>query len=94
MNNDGPRDNSPEEGRLVQTVDILESVPYFLKLGAKKIWLDYDEEADVLYVSFRHPQGATDSRMGDDLIYHYRDKELVGITVLHASEIGQSSSKF
>ena len=29
-----------------------------------------------------------------DLIYHYRDKELVGITVLHASEIGQSSSEF
>jgi len=48
----------------------------------------------VLYVSFRHPQGATDSRMDADLIYHYRDKELVGITVLHASEIGQSSSQF
>ena len=79
---------------MVRTADLLEFVPHFLKLGAKKIWLDYDEEADVLYISFRHPQGATDSRMDDDLIYHYRDKELVGITVLHASEIGQSSSEF
>jgi len=65
----------------------------FIKLGAKKLWLDYDEEADVLYVSFRRPQKATDSRMDDDLIYHYRDGELVGITILHASEIGQLSPK-
>jgi len=57
------------------------------KSAAKKLWLDYDEEADVLYVSFRRPQKATDSRMEDDLIYHYRDGELVGVTILHVSEI-------
>ena len=78
---------------MAETADILEAVPYFLKLGAKKIWLDHDEEADVLYVSFRYPQEATDSRMDDDLIYHYRDKELVGMTVLHASETSQSFPK-
>lgn len=72
---------------MAETADILASVSHFLKLGAKKLWLDYDEEADVLYVSFRRPQNATDSRMDNDLIYHYRDEELVGITVLHASEI-------
>jgi uncharacterized protein YuzE len=68
---------------------ILEAAAHFLKLGAKKLWLDYDEEADVLYVGFRRPQKATDSRMEGDLIYHYRDEELVGVTILHASEIGQ-----
>ena len=70
---------------------ILESAAHFLKLGAKKLWLpmDYDEEADVLYVSFRRPQKATDSRMEGDLMYHYRDEELVGVTILHASQIGQ-----
>lgn len=77
---------------MAETADILESVPHFLKLGAKRLWLDYDEEADVLYVSFRRPQNATDSRMDDDLIYHYRDGELVGITVLHASEVGSLSA--
>jgi hypothetical protein len=30
-----------------------------------------------------------DSRMEGDLIYHYSDEELVGVTILHASEIGQ-----
>lgn len=74
---------------MLETAAILESAASFLKLGAKKLRLDYDEEADVLYVSFRRPQKATDSRMEGDLIYHYRDEELVGVTILHASEIGQ-----
>ena len=59
------------------------------KLGAKKMWLDYDEEADVLYMSFRRPQKATDSRMEGDLTYHYRGEALVGVTILHASQIDQ-----
>jgi uncharacterized protein YuzE len=74
---------------MAEPAAILESAASFLRLGAKKLWLDYDEEADVLYVSFRRPQKATDSRMENDLIYHYQDKELVGVTILHASEIGQ-----
>ncbi len=32
-----------------------------LKLPAQHIWLDYDKEADVLYVSFRKPQRATET---------------------------------
>jgi uncharacterized protein YuzE len=72
-----------------ETADILESAAHFLKLGTKKLWLDYDEEVDVLYVSFRRPQKATDSRTEGDLIYRYRDGDLVGVTILHASEISQ-----
>jgi uncharacterized protein YuzE len=56
----------------------------FFKLGVKKLWMAYDEEGDVLYISFRRPQKATDSRMEGDLIYHYRGEELVGVTILHA----------
>lgn len=59
------------------------------KSAAKNLWLDYDKEVDVLYVSFRRPQKATDSRMEGDLVYYYRDGELVGVTVLHASEVSQ-----
>ena len=76
---------------MVEAAAILESAASFLKLGVKKQWLDYDEEADVLYVSFHRPQKATDSRMEGDLIYHYRDEELVGVTILHASEISQQA---
>ena len=74
---------------MTEAAALLESAAHFLKLGAKKMWLDYDEEADVLYVSFRRSQKATDSRMEGDLMYHYRGEELVSVTLLHASEIGQ-----
>jgi uncharacterized protein YuzE len=58
-----------------------------LAMPARQIWTDYDEQADVLYISFRKPQQANDSVMeADDSIYHYRDEELVGITVLNASK--------
>jgi uncharacterized protein YuzE len=58
-----------------------------LSLRARQMWIDYDDQADVLYISFRKPQQANDSVMEDeDHIYHYRDDELVGVTVLHASQ--------
>ncbi len=58
-----------------------------LDLSARHLWSDYDPEADVLYISFRKPQQANDSIMEDDgNIYHYRDEELVGISVLNASQ--------
>lgn len=51
------------------------------------MWLDYDEEADVLYISLKRPQRATKTLDLDEkgVLLHYRDKELVGITVLDAS---------
>jgi uncharacterized protein YuzE len=50
------------------------------------MWIDYDEEADVLHLSFKRPQRANDSQMRDDgIIVHRRGKEIVGITILEAS---------
>jgi uncharacterized protein YuzE len=57
------------------------------------IWIDYDEEADVLYVSFRKPQRANDSLLEDNIIYHYRDRDLVGLTVLKASDFNSGDSE-
>ncbi|NJN99223.1 MAG: DUF2283 domain-containing protein [Anaerolineales bacterium] len=57
-----------------------------LAVPARHFWIDYDEQADVLYISFRKPQQANDSVMEEeDFIYHYHDSEVVGITVLNAS---------
>jgi len=53
-------------------------------MPSKRIWVDYDDDADVLCISFRKPQQANDSVMEDDIIYHYHDKDLVGLTILHA----------
>lgn len=57
-----------------------------LKLPAKHVCLDYDEEADVLYMSFRRPQRATQTEETDDGILIRRDgKKVVGLTILNAS---------
>ena len=62
-------------------------ISHLVKFPAKKIWTDYDQEADVLYLSFRRPQGATDSEMRDDgIIIHRRGKSIVGVTILDASK--------
>jgi len=50
------------------------------------MWMDYDEEVDVLYLSFYRPQKATDSEMRDDgIIVRRRGKQIVGLTILDAS---------
>ena len=47
----------------------------------------YDEEGDVLYVHFgRRPRPATDSDVTDDIIVRYDGNEVIGITILHASQ--------
>ena len=58
------------------------------KFPDPRLWLDYDEEADVLYISLKRPQDATDTIELDDggILLRYRENELVGITVLNASK--------
>jgi uncharacterized protein YuzE len=55
---------------------------------ASKLWLDHDVEADVLYISLRRPQRASETVDLEDegVLLHYRGEELVGITVLEASK--------
>jgi uncharacterized protein YuzE len=66
--------------------ELLESVPYLLKMPSTRIWIDYDDEADVLYISFQKPQHADESELKENIIYHYRGAELVGITVIGAKQ--------
>ncbi len=73
-----------EETKEINKNDLLDAVQDFLKMPSKKLWMDYDEEADVLYISFRKPQNADDSEMADDIIYHYDEDRLVGLTILNA----------
>ncbi|MFQ6094855.1 MAG: DUF2283 domain-containing protein [Candidatus Bathyarchaeia archaeon] len=51
-------------------------------ISLEKIDLDYDEEADVLYMSFGKPREAKDSvEVADGVIYRILDDEIVGITI-------------
>ncbi|MDW8141243.1 MAG: DUF2283 domain-containing protein, partial [Candidatus Bipolaricaulota bacterium] len=49
--------------------------------------VDYDEEADVLYISFQRPQRATDTKtLENGVLVRYRANKIVGVTVLNASK--------
>jgi len=51
------------------------------------LWSSYDADADVLYINFKKPSVATDSELtDDDVIIRYEDDEVIGLTVLRASE--------
>jgi len=57
-----------------------------VRLPVKHIWVDYDEEADVLYLSFRKPQRAKKTiEMDDDVLIRTDDDQIVGITIMNAS---------
>jgi len=71
--------------KTINVQKISEIVPGLLSLPSKAMWIDYDEEADVLYINFEKPQKATESKMINDMIIHYRKDDVVGVTVLHAS---------
>jgi len=56
-----------------------------LMLQYKRCVWDFDEEADVLYITFVDAE-ATDSDITDnDIVLRYRGDQLIGVTVLHAS---------
>ncbi|PIP40912.1 MAG: hypothetical protein COX19_04665 [Desulfobacterales bacterium CG23_combo_of_CG06-09_8_20_14_all_51_8] len=69
---------------------VYQLIPHFIKLPPKKMWLDYDKDADVFYINFKRPQRATDSEMLDNgVLLRYRGTELVGITIMDASKRGE-----
>lgn len=66
---------------------LLKAVSHLVQLPKRRIWLDYDEEADVLYVHFAEEVGSTHSEMREDgVILDYKGNDLVGVTILEASQ--------
>ena len=66
--------------------EVFKATPHLLKFPMRRMWIDYDK-GDVLYISFKRPQKATDSEMlGDGILVRYRGDEIVGLTVLEASK--------
>lgn len=67
--------------------EVNEIAAHFIKMPETKMLIDYDKEADVLYISFKRPQHATDSEMLENgVLLRYKEDELVGITVMNASK--------
>jgi uncharacterized protein YuzE len=65
---------------------VVDAIPMLLEFPSRKFHVDYDEEADVLYISFERPQKATDTEVAEEgILLRLRNDKLVGITILNAS---------
>ena len=73
------------EERIIKYIEKI--IPQFVKI-AGQMWVDYDKEADVLYISFEKPQNAEDSIMEGKIILHKRGGRIVGLTIVNASKFG------
>ncbi len=57
-----------------------------LRLPATQVWIDYDKDADVVYMSFRKPQRAAETvELDDDMLLRTDGETIVGLTILNAS---------
>jgi uncharacterized protein YuzE len=61
-------------------------VAYPLRFEPRAVNWDYDEEADVLYISFGDPEPALTLDLGEGVLARYResDNALVGFTIVGA----------
>lgn len=68
--------------------DAIKIIPNIINMPSKHVWLDYDKQADVMYVSFEKPQQATDTEVLDNgMLIRKRNNRIVGLTVMNASQI-------
>jgi len=71
----------------VRLAELLRIVPAVSHAPHRYLWSSYDADADVLYVNFKKPAHATDSKLTeDDVIIRYEGDEVIGYTILHASK--------
>jgi uncharacterized protein YuzE len=66
--------------------ELLKAAAHLSRVGAQHLWIDYDPEADALYVNFQKPQRSTESELLENgVILRYRGDKLVGMVIFDAS---------
>lgn len=70
-----------------QTLDtIYKSIPLLREFPSRHTWVDYDKEADVLYMNFEKPQIASDSVLQGDILIRRNNGKIIGLTIMNASK--------
>ena len=61
----------------------------------KKFWIDYDQGADVLYISFVYPPNAVEHEEDENgIIKNYDDKgEITGLTIIAAKMFAKEAEE-
>ncbi len=75
------------EQRIIKSTTLaIDDILKLALIGDSKMWIDYDKEADVLYVNFGRPQKADNAYQDkDSVIRRMKKNKIIGLTILHAS---------
>lgn len=66
--------------------DIMQAVKAIKHSNADNVHIQYDSDADVMYVNFGPLLPADESELNDDdILYRYRDGKIIGLTITHYS---------
>ncbi len=74
--------------------EIMKMIPHVVRSSQKKVWIDYDEGADVLYISFVYPPNAIEHEEDENgIIRNYDgDGKLTGLTIIAAKRFAEEAS--
>jgi uncharacterized protein YuzE len=71
----------------IEIENILKALKVVNHNHVKDMHVHYDEETDTMYVNFGAPIPADDSELGaNNILYRYREGEIVGVTVTHFNQ--------
>jgi len=75
-------------------VELIKMIPHVVRSSTKKVWIDYDEDADVLYLSFVYPPDAIEHEEDEEGIIRNYDKEgnLTGLTIIAAKRFAKEAT--
>ena len=73
--------------------EIMKIIPHVVRSSRKKVWIDYDEGADVLYISFVYPPNSVEHEEDENGIIRNYDKfgELTGLTIIAAKRFSEEA---
>ena len=74
-----------EQKIINSTKKVVENLISLSLISKKRLWVDYDKKADVLYINFDRPDKADDAREEKGIITRTRKGEVIGLTILNAS---------
>ncbi len=74
--------------------EIMKLIPHVVRSSQKKVWIDYDEGADVLYINFAYPPNAVEHEEDENGIIRNYDEEgkLTGLTIIAAKRFAKEAA--
>ncbi len=75
--------------------EVMDMIPHLTSMPYRKIWVDYDEEADILYINFTYPPEAVEHEEDEEgIIRNYNERgDLAGITIIAASRFTKRGNR-